>query len=160
MKLLNFAAWGHVIVALFLGTIFLCAAVFTLTTTQLLFEYGPIGVSQLHYGFDTLFQLNEVAHGELSGRHLVAVILAWILLACYTMANSAQRWHKAGIAHDGLQTFCHAMIILDGIANFAFLSGEAWYWQFIFPLAIYIVLAYFGKPAIGHFQLAVLEFTS
>jgi hypothetical protein len=122
MKLFNFSAWGHVLAAFVLGSIFLSAAAFTLTTTQMLFEYGVIGVSQLHYTWDSLFQLSSIMNGDLSGKHLLAVIISWILLACYIMANSVKAWIKSGIAHETLHFFCHAMIILDGHLQLAALE--------------------------------------
>lgn len=157
MKLFNMNAWGHVLIAVFFGALLALAAGFTLLTTQLLFEYGFVGVSQLHYGWDILWQLNNAVHGEYSGTHLVAILISWILLACYMMASSLKKWVKSGIAHEGIAVFCHAMLVLDGIANWASLSGVPWYWQIIFTLSIYITLAHFGKIIMSHATLAVME---
>jgi hypothetical protein len=158
VKLLNVSAWGHVVIVLFFTGLLVIAAGFTLTTTQLLFEYGFVGVRQLHYGWDTLLQLNSAVRGEYTGMHLVAVILSWMLLACYLIANSVKKWVKSGIAHEGLEMFCHAMIILDGIANWVTLSAVPWYWQIMFTIAIYTALSHFGKLIMGHATLAIMEF--
>ena len=155
MKLLNINAWGHVLTALFFTGLLVVAAGFTLTTTQLLFENGFSGLQGLHYGWNTLLQLNSAVKGEYSGKHLVAVIISWMLLACYLIANSVKKWVKSGIAHEGLEIFCHAMIVLDCIANWAVLSSVEWYWQLMFTIAIYTALSHFGKIIMGHVTLAI-----
>lgn len=158
MKLLNMAAWGYVLGVLFFGAIFALAAGFTLMTTQLLFERGFVSVNDLHYSWGILWQLDNAVQGEYTGLHLIAVIASWVLLACYTIANSVKKWIKAGIAHEGLEIFCHAMVILDGIANWNSLTSAPWYWQIIFVLSIYTVLGHFGKIVIGLATLSVMEF--
>lgn len=158
MKLLNVSAWGLLGAALFLGAIFTMAAGFTLMTTQLLFIYGFASVNQLHYGWGVLAQIYSAVNGGYSGDNLLAVMLSWILLACYTIANSVKRWVKNGIAHEGIEFFCHFMILLDGIANWSALASKPWYWQVLFPVGIYVVLAYFGKIIVGLLHSAILEF--
>jgi len=152
------AAWGYVLGVLFFGTILAVAAAFTLMTTQLLFLHGFVNMAQLRFSWDTLWQLYNSVHGEYSGWQLVAIVISWILLACYIIVNSIKTWIKIGIAHERLEIFCDAMIILDGIANWNSLTGAPWYWQLIFVLAIYTVLANFGKIIIGMANLAIMEF--
>jgi|SRR5580765_712194 len=158
MKLLNMVAWGYLGLALFFGALFALAAGFTLATTQLLFEHGFTTIGQVQYSWEILWQLYNATHGMYSGSRLTAIILSWILLACYTMANSVKKWIKGGIAHEGLEVLCHAMIMLDGIANWIGMSGEPWYYQALFTFAIYIGLAYLGRVAFACFSLAVMEF--
>src|SRR2546423_5344228 len=158
MKLLKFNASGHPAVALFLGTLLTLSAGFTLLTTQMLFIYGFVPISRLHYGWGVVGQLYGAVNGEYAGINMVAVVFSFILLACYMMANAIRKWVKAGIAHEGLEFFCHLMIVLDGIANWTSLTGVAWYWQALFTLSIYVVLAYFGKIVAGQLTLAVMEF--
>jgi len=158
MKLLNFDAWGHVLICLFFAGLFILAAGFTLTTTQLLFEHSFASVSELHYSWDILLQMDQAVHGAYSGKQLVAIILSWFLLGCYCIANTAKKWVKVGIAHEGLHLFCHAMMIFDGIANWVFLAGYPWYYQILFTLGIYTILSHFGKVIISHAELAMHGF--
>jgi len=158
MKLLNMTAWGYLLGCLFFLGLFVLAAGFTLTTSQLLFIYGFIGVSQLHYGWGVLWQMYNAVNGQYSGTFLIAVIISWVLLGCYTIANSIKKWVKQGIAHEGLEFFCHGLLLLDGLANWVSLSGVPWYWQAIFTLVIFIALGHFGKISIGLAHMAILEF--
>jgi hypothetical protein len=158
VKILNFEAWGHVLIVLFFAGIFILAAGFTLTTTQLLFMYGVVSPGALHYSWEVLLQLDQAIHGGYSGTQLIAVMLSWLLLGCYCIANTVKKWIKAGIAHDGLHLFCHAMMILDGIANWVFLAGYPWYYQVLFTLGIYTILSHFGKVIMSHAELAIHGF--
>jgi hypothetical protein len=158
MKLMNVAAWGYALGCLFFAALFAMAAGFTLMTTQLLFEHGFVSMGQLHYGWDILWQLINAGHGDYSGLHLVAIVTSWILLACYTIANSIKRWVKSGIAHEGLEFACHAMMIIDGVANWNSLVNAPWYWQLLFTIAIYMALAHFGKIIVGLATLTFMEF--
>jgi hypothetical protein len=160
MKLLNVSAWVEFGIFLFFLILLIAAAGFTLTTTQLLFMYGPVQASQIHYSWQIIWQLNNVANGQYSGLQLIAIIFSWILLAMYLMANSIQKWVKTGIAHGGIEIFCHGMIALDGVANWTLLATQPWYWQMIVVLGVYVALAHFGKIAIGHLQLAIVGFLS
>lgn len=158
MKLLNIQAWADLGICLFFFVLLVAAAGFTLTTTQLLFMYGPVQASQIHYNWEIIWQLNNVANGQYSGTQLIAIIFSWILLAMYLIANSVQKWAKTGIAHQGLEVFCHIMITLDGLANWTLLASYAWYYQIIVVIGVYIALAHFGKIVAGHLQSAIVGF--
>lgn len=160
MKLLNIQAWVHAGIALFFLVLLIAAAGFTLTTTQLLFIYGFVGVSQIHYSWEIIWQLNNVAHGEYSGLQLIGIIVSWILLAMYMIANSIRKWVKGGIAHAGLEIFCDGMIALDGIANWALLASAPWYWQIMVVVGVYVALSHFGQIFASHLQMAIVEFLS
>lgn len=160
MRLLNVQAWTDLAKCLFFLVLLIAAAGFTLTTTQLLFMYGPVQASQIHYSWKIIWQLNNVANGQYSGMQLIAIIFSWILLAMYMMANSTKKWAKSGIAHESLEVFCDMMIALDGIANWTLLSTYAWYYQLIVVIGVYIALAHFGKIVVGHLQLAIVGFLS
>jgi hypothetical protein len=158
VKLMNPSAWGYALGCLFFAALFALAAGFTLMTTQLLVEHGFVGMNQLTYGWSILWQLSDAGHGDYSGIHLVAIVISWILLACYMIANSVKKWVKAGIAHDGLEFVCHVLMIIDGIANWNSLVNAPWYWQLLFTLIIYMALAHFGKIIIGLASVAIMEF--
>lgn len=161
MKLFNFWAWIGFAGGLFFGAIFVLAGGFTLTTTQLLFMDGidKWAHSSVSFTYDVAWQLVYALQGAYSGEKLEAVIWSWCLLSCYVAASSMKKWIKHGIAHEGVEMFCHVMIALDGFANWVYLSGKPWYYQLLFSIGIAMALMHFGKISIGCFKYAVAEFT-
>ena len=143
-------------VALFFGVGFLVATGFTLETTESWINRGTgTGIS---LSWSPFVQLPDALQGKYADHQLVAILVAWGVVAAYILFNSIKQLVSNGLIEKTTGTICMFLIGVDTYANYQYLGYTAWYWQWLISGVFAWIIMSWGKIALNYFRLAISNF--
>lgn len=140
----------------FLGFVWVCASGFSILTDENLFKGGD--GSGVRLSTDVFFQLFDLMKGQYTGREIMVVLGAWVVIAAYVISSSIDGMIDEGLVDASAKTIVMLIIGLDSYANWVYLAWLPWYYQITMTLVLTWVIAYWGKWAVRVFMKATASY--